>query len=54
MRVKFGALEHTQGLHLQAKFHLNVFIVWASGGQKQQFLENFDSFGAPVQTPFYR
>jgi len=31
--VKFGVLEQTQGLHLQAKFHLNVFIVLASGGQ---------------------
>jgi len=27
-------LEQTQGLHLPAKFHLNVFIVSASGGQK--------------------
>ena len=26
-----GVLEQTQGLHLQAKFHLNVFIVSASG-----------------------
>jgi len=34
MRVKFGVLEQTQGLHLHAKFHLNVFIVSASGGQK--------------------
>jgi len=24
MRAKFGVLEQTQGLHLQAKFHLNV------------------------------
>jgi len=30
MRAKFGVLEQTQGLHLQAKFHLNVFIVSAS------------------------
>jgi len=37
MRAKFGVLEQTQGLHLQAKFHLNVFIVSASGGQKPQF-----------------
>jgi len=35
-------LEQTQGLHLQAKFHLNVLIVSASGGQKPQFLANFD------------
>jgi len=38
-------LEQTQGLHLQAKFHLNVFIVSASGGQKPQFCANFDIFG---------
>jgi len=47
-------LEQTQGLHLPAKFHLNVFIVSASGGQKLQFWANFDIFGAPVSTPFYR
>jgi len=45
MRAKFGMLEQTQGLHLQAKFHLNVFIVSASGGQKPQFWANFDIFG---------
>jgi len=44
MRAKFGVLEQTQGLHLQAKFHLNVFIVSASGGQKPQFWANFDIF----------
>ena len=27
MRVKFGVLEQTQGLHLHTKFHLKVFIV---------------------------
>ena len=37
--------EQTQGLHLQAKFHLNVFIVSASGGQKPQFWTNFDTLG---------
>jgi len=52
--AKFGTLEQTQGLHLHAKFHLNVFIVSASDGQKPQFLANFDSFGAPIPTPFYR
>jgi len=26
-RVKFGGLEQTQGLHLHAKFHPNLFIV---------------------------
>ena len=45
MRVKFGVLEQTQGLHLHAKFHLNVFIVLASGGQKPQFWANFDIWG---------
>ena len=34
MKVKFGVLEQTQGLHLHAKFHLNVFIVSASGGRE--------------------
>jgi len=37
MSAKYGVLEHTQGLHLPAKFHLNVSIVSASGGQKPQF-----------------
>ena len=45
MRAKFGGLEQTQGLHLPAKFHLNVFIVSAYGGQKLQFWANFDIFG---------
>jgi len=54
MRAKFGVLEQNQGLHLQAKFHLNVFIVSAAGGQKPQFWANFDILGAPVSTPFYR
>ena len=45
IRVKFGVLKQTQGLHLPAKFHLNVFIVSASGGQKLQFWANFDIFG---------
>jgi len=52
--AKFGVLEQTRGLHLQAKFHLNVFIVSASRGQKPQFWANFDILGAPVPTPFYR
>ena len=54
MRFKFGVLEQTQGLHCHAKFHLNVFIVLASGGQKPQFWANLDFLGAPVPTPFYR
>ena len=45
MRAKFGVLEQTQALHLPAKFHLNVFIVSASGGKKPQFWTNFDIFG---------
>jgi len=53
MRAKFGMLEQTQGLHLQAKCHLNVFIVSASGGQKPQFWANL-TLGAPVPTTFYR
>ena len=64
MRAKFGVLEQTQGLRLHAIFHLNVFIVSASGGQKPQFWANFDTgwflyrpllpmrakFSAPEQT----
>ena len=52
--AEFSVLEQTQGLHLQAKFHLNVFIVPASGGQKPQFWANFDILGASVPTPFRR
>jgi len=44
MRIKFGVLERTQGLHLHAKFHFNVFMLSASGGQKPQFSANFDIF----------
>ena len=51
MRVKFGVLEQNQGLYLQAKFHLNVFIVSASGGQKPQFWANFDTFGGSCTDP---
>jgi len=51
MRAKFGVLEQTQGLHLQAKFHLNLFIVSASGGQKPQFWANFDIFGGSCTDP---
>jgi len=40
MKAKFGVLEQTQGLHLHAEFHLKVFIVSASGGQKHQLWEN--------------
>ena len=52
MKVTFGELKQTERLHLQAKFHLNVFIVSPSGGQKPQFWANFDFWGAPVPAPF--
>jgi len=51
MRAKFGVLQHRQGLHLQAKFHLNVFIVSASGGQNPQFWANFGIFGGSCTDP---
>ena len=51
MWAKFGVLQQTQGLHLQAKFHLNVFIVSASGGQKPQFWPNFDILGGSCTDP---
>jgi len=52
MRVKFGVLEQTQGLHLHDKFYLDVFIVSASGDQNPQFLANFDILGALIPTHF--
>jgi len=39
-------LEQTQGLQLQTKFKLHVFIVSSCGGQKPQFSANFDIFGS--------
>ena len=36
---------------LHAKFHLNAFIVSASGGQKPQFWANFDIFGVSCTDP---
>ena len=48
---QFDVLEQTQGLHLQAKFHLNVFIVLAAVGQKPQFWANFDIFGGSCTDP---
>jgi len=51
MRAKFGVLEQTKGLHLPAKFRLNVFIVSASGDQKPQFWANFDTFGLSCTDP---
>ena len=52
--VKFGVLKQTGRLHLRAKFHLKVFIASASSGQQPQFWANFDFWGAPVPTPYYR
>ena len=52
MRVKFGVLEQTQGLHLQAKFHLDVFIVSAAVGQESQYWANFDILEAAVPTTY--
>ena len=52
IRAKFGVLQQTQGLHLEAKFRLNVFIVSASGGQKPQFWANFDILGLLYRLPF--
>jgi len=51
MRVKFGMLEQTQGLHLHAKFHVNVFFkehqrVWettAGYRQSRLFLKGLNS-----------
>ena len=51
MRAKFAVLQQTQDLHLQAKLHLNVFIVSASGGQKPQFWANFDTFARSCTDP---
>jgi len=51
VRTKFAVLEQTQGLHLQAKFHLNLFIVSPSGGQKPQFCAKFDIFGSSCTDP---
>jgi len=52
MRAKFAVLEQTQGVHLRAKFHLNVFIVSASGGQNDNFGQILTFLGAPVPTAF--
>ena len=54
MRAKFSVLEQTQGLQLQAKFHLNVFIVSASLAKNHNFWQILTFLGAPVPTPFYR
>jgi len=51
MRATFAVLEQTQGLHLCAKFHLNMFIVSASGGQKPQFWEIVTFWGLLYRSP---
>jgi len=50
--VKFGVLVQTQGLHLHAKFHMNVFIVSASGGQKSHFGQILTFGGLLYRPPF--
>jgi len=52
MRAKFGVLKQTERLHLRAKFHLNMFIESASGGQKPEFWANFDFWGLLYRPPF--
>ena len=49
--VKFGVLKQTGRLHLRAKFHLKVFIVSASSGQKPQFWANSDFLGGSCTDP---
>ena len=50
MRVKFGVLQQTQGLHPHAKIRLNVFIVLACGGQNHNFGQIL-TFGGPRTDP---
>ena len=53
MRAIFDVLEQTQGINLQAKFHLNVFIVSASGGQKKHnFGQILTLLGLLYRPPF--
>jgi len=52
MRAKFGVLKQTRGLHLHTKFHLNEFIVSASGGQKPQFWQILTFWGVLYRPPF--
>ena len=49
--MKEGRQEtEAEGLH--AKFHVNMFIVSASGGGKSQFWVNFDSWGLLYRPAF--
>ena len=55
MRAKFDVIEQTQGLHLQAKFHLNVFIeslYWLPVAKNHNFGHILTFLGAHVATPF--
>jgi len=51
IRAKFGMRQDTHGLSWHTKFHLNVFIVSASGGQKPQFWANSDIWGDSCSDP---
>ena len=54
MRAKFGVLEQTHCLHLQAKFHLNVLIVSAPVAKNHNFGQILTFLVASVPTPFNR
>jgi len=54
MRAKSGVLEQIQGLHLQAKFHLNVLIVSAPVAKNHNFGQILTFLVASVPTPFNR
>jgi len=41
MRAKIGALWHTHGVRLRAKFRLDQFILLPSGGENPQILPFF-------------
>ena len=43
-----------EGERLHTKFHLSVFAVSASGGQKPQFGANFDIRETPIPNSSYR
>jgi len=47
---QIDVLEQAQSLHLYAKFHLNVFIVSTSGGQKNNFGQ-ISTFGGSSTDP---
>ena len=52
MTAKFGLLEEACGVHLHAKFHLNVFILSASVDPKTTILGNFCHLGLPYRPLF--